>query len=171
MLCIVAVQYTHINTCYVLLLYTTHINTCYVLLLYTTHISTHAIYTLLYTTHIPTHAMYCCCILHTYQHMLCIAAVHYTHINTCYVYIAVHYTHTNTCYVLLLYTTHISTHAMYCCCTLHTYQHMLCNAAVHYTHINTCYVLLLLLTVPCFPQHNNLYILYLVAIVDCTHVG
>ena len=54
------------------------------------------------TTHISIHAMYCCCILHTYQYMLCIAAVYYTHINTCY--------------VLLLYTTHISIHAMYCCC-------------------------------------------------------
>ena len=52
------------------------------------------------------------------------------------------------------YTTHISTHAMYCgctlhtsthtlyCCycgcTLHTYQHMLCIVAVHYTHAMYC---------------------------------
>ena len=52
--------------------------------------------------------------------MLCIVAVHYTHINTCYVLL-----------LLLLYITHN--------------QHMLCIVAVHYTHINTCYVLLLLL--------------------------
>ena len=161
MLCIDAVHYTRINTCYVLLLYTTHIsNTCYVLLLYTTHVSTHAMYcccTLhtsthaMYcccTLHISTHAMYCCCTLHTYQLMLCIVAVHYTCINTCYV-LLLYTTHINTCYVLLLYTTHVSTHAMYCCCTLHTYQHMLCIVAVHYTRDNSCYA---------------------DAIVDCTHI-
>ena len=131
-------------------------------------------WTVLSTTHISTHAMYCCyslypcgqcCPLHTYQHMLCIVAIHCTHVDS-----VVHYTHINTCYVFLLftvpmwtvlYTTHISTHAMYCCyslypcgqcCLLHTYQHMLCivvidcthvDSVVHYTHINTCYVLLL----------------------------
>ena len=50
--------------------------------------------------HISIHAMYCCSTLHAYQYMLCIVAIHYTHISTCY--------------VLLLYTTHISIHALYC---------------------------------------------------------
>ena len=81
---------------------------------------------------------------------LFIAAVHYTHIDTCYVLL-----------LLLLSTTHISTHAMYCCyccCPLHTYRHMLCIvaiAAVHYTHIDTCYVLLLLWT-----SHIHLVVYY-----------
>ena len=137
-----------------------HINTCYALLLSTTHTSIHA--------------MYCCCTLHTYQYMLCIAAVHYTYIHTCYALLlytihisihamyccctlhtyphmpriaAVHYTHIHTCYVLLLYSTHTSIHAMYCCCTLHTYPHMLRIAAVFYT-----YALLLLLTTPMYGQ-------------------
>ena len=107
--------------------------------------------------------MHCCCTLHTYQYMLCIAAVHYIHINTCY--------------ALLLYTAHISTHAMHCCCTLHTYQHMLCIAAVHYTHINTCYALLLYTThiathaMYCFcTLHTYQHILCFIAIVDCTDV-
>ena len=117
MLCIVAIVAVHY----------THINTCYVLLLYTTHIATHAMY-----------CCYCCCALHSYQHMLCIVAVHYTHSNTCYVLLLLLLctTHINTCYVLLLYTIHISTHVMYCCyccCALHTFQHMLCIVAVHYT--------------------------------------
>ena len=63
--------------------------------------------------------------------------------------VAVHYTRINTCYVLLLYTIYISTHAMYYCCTLYTYQLMLCIVSIHYTRINSCYV--------------N-------AIVDCTHI-
>ena len=116
MLCIAAVHTTHTNTCYVLLLYTTHINTCHVLLLYTTHISTHA--------------MYCCCTLQIYQHMLCIAALHLHSYKLKLCIAAVHHTHINTCYVLRMYTTHISVHAMYCCCTLHTYQHILCIVAI-----------------------------------------
>ena len=81
--------------------------------------------------------------------MLCIVAivaVHYTHSNTCSVLLlllAVHYPHISTCSVLLLllmYTTYISAHAMYCCyccCTLHTYQHMLCIASiVDSTHVH-----------------------------------
>ena len=119
---------------------------------------------LLTTTHTSIHAMYCCCTLHTYQYMLCIVAVHYTHINT-------HY-------VLLLYTTHTSIHAMYCCCTLHIHQYLLCIVAVHYTHINTRYVLLLYTTHTsihamycCCTLHTHQYMLCIVAIVDCTHIG
>ena len=101
--------------------------------------------------------------------------------------VAVHSTHINTCYILLLllYTTHISIHAMYCyyCCTLHIYQYMLCTVAiaVHYTYINTCYVLLLLLYTThisihamyccyCCTLHIYQYMLCTVAIVDCTYL-
>ena len=62
--------------------------------------------------------------------MLCIVAtvaVHYTYINTCYVLL-----------LLLLYTTHIATHAIHCCycsCTLHTHQHMLCIVLLLIVHM------------------------------------
>ena len=117
------------------------------------------------TLHMSTHSMYCCyccCTLHTHQHMLCIAAivaVHYRHINTCYVLLLLllYTTHINTCYVLLLlllytahintcyvllllllYTTDTSTHVMYCCyCKLYP-----CTPCFHYKIIRTCCILL-----------------------------
>ena len=103
---IVAVHYTHINTCFVLLL----------LLLYTTHISTHAMFVAIVAVH------------YTHQYMLCIVAVHYTHINTCYV-LLLYTTHTSIHAMYCCYcccTLRTSIHAMYycyCCCTLRTSIH------------------------------------------------
>ena len=113
MLCIVAtvaVHYTHINTCYVLLLllavhYTHQHLLCIVAIVgCTLHTSTHAMY-----------CCYCCCTLHTYQHMLCIVAI----------------------VGCTLHTSTLAMYCCYCCCTLHTYQHMLCIVAiVGCTHVH-----------------------------------
>ena len=67
---IVVVVYTHQHVLCIVVVVYTHINTCYVLL---------------YSTRISTRVMYCC-IVHAYQHVLC-----------------------------MLYSTRISTRAMYCC--------------------------------------------------------
>ena len=103
---------------------------------------------------------FCCCALHTYQHMLCIVAIgDFTHVHH-----VVHYTHINTCYVWLL----LWLYPCKPCCPLHTYQHMLCIVAigdsnhvhhvVHYTHNNTCYVLLLLLALPMYTMLSTTHI-------------
>ena len=151
-LCVVAVHYTCINTCYVLLLYTAHINTCPVLLLYTTHISIHT--------------MYCCCTLHTYQYMLqymyCCCTLHKS-MHAMYCCCTLHTYQ----YVLLLNTPHISIHTMYCCCKQHTYQYMLCIVAIVYCTLvctpycplqnNTTYhILLLLSTTPIYRASHSL---------------
>ena len=162
------VHYTLINTCYVLLLLWLYPCTpccplhTYQHMLCTVAIMTVPMYTMLSTTHLSTHAMYCCyydcthahhvvhctlintcyvllllwlypctpcCPLHTYQHMLCTVAIMTVPMHT------------------MLSTTHLSTHAMYCCYYDCTHAHHV----VHYTLINTCYVLLLLWLYPCTP--------------------
>ena len=165
---------THINTCYVLLLYVhyvVHYNTstdamycCYMytMLSTTTHIN--RCYVLLYVHHVVHY--------NTYQQMLCIVVIctpccPLQHISTdamycCYMYTMLSTTtHINTCYVLLLYVHHVvhyntSTDAMYCC-----YMYTMLSTT---THINRCYVLLYVHHV----VHYNTYQQMLCIVVICT---